>query len=166
MISFRMSSLLFAILAFTYCKSPSATSKHTVSPAAAPTPTLSGLEQAILVEVNRHRQSIGLPALQSNSVLATEAALHSQRMASKKVPFGHNGFEARVSRIRTRLGPLSGSGENVAYGQLTAREVVKVWLNSPPHRKNIEGHYNLTGIGVSRNRQGIIYFTQIFTQKS
>lgn len=148
----------------TYCKSPSATSTHAVSPSA--TSSLTSLEQDILVEVNRHRKAIGLPPLRSNPVLATEASLHSQRMASRKVPFGHAGFEARISRIKSRLGSVSGSGENVAYGQLSAREVVRVWLNSPPHRKNIEGHYNLTGIGVSRNRQGIIYFTQIFTQKS
>lgn len=166
MVSFRFCSLLVCILAFMDCKSPSKTPAHAPAPVTASTANLANLEQAILVEVNRHRQAMGLPSLQSNPVLATEAALHSQRMASKKVPFGHNGFEARVSRIKSRLGSISGSGENVAYGQLTAREVVKVWLNSAPHRKNIEGHYNLTGIGVSRNRQGIIYFTQIFTQKS
>lgn len=162
--SVRYFWLLGIILACTYCKSPSVGSTQTVSSSAAT--NLTSLEQQILVEVNRHRKAIGLPLLQSNPVLATEASLHSQRMASRKVPFGHAGFETRVSRIKNRLGSVSGSGENVAYGQLSAREVVKVWLNSPPHRKNIEGHYNLTGIGVSRNRQGIIYFTQIFTQKS
>lgn len=162
--SIRYFWLLGLMFACTYCKSPSATSTHVVSPSAST--NLTSLEQDILVEVNRHRKAIGLPPLRSNPVLATEASLHSQRMASRKVPFGHAGFETRVSRIKNRLGSVSGSGENVAYGQLSAREVVKVWLNSPPHRKNIEGHYNLTGIGVSRNRQGIIYFTQIFTQKS
>jgi uncharacterized protein YkwD len=32
----------------------------------------------------------------------------------------------------------------------------------PGHRKNIEGPYEVTGIGVARNAQGEVYFTQIF----
>ncbi len=36
------------------------------------------------------------------------------------------------------------------------------WLRSPGHRENIEGAYDLTGIGVARSRQGVYYFTQLF----
>ena len=52
--------------------------------------------------------------------------------------------------------------ENVAYGAETAEEVVRMWLKSPGHKKNIEGKYNYTGIGIARGRNGQLYYTQLF----
>jgi uncharacterized protein YkwD len=153
------------LILFAGCKSP-AKSTGTNTKTSSSAIKLSSLESEILAEVNRHRKSIGLNALQANSVIGTEAALHSQHMASRQVSFGHDGFEGRISRINKRLGGITSSAENVAYGKMTAHEVVQGWLKSPPHKKNMEGKYNLTGIGVSRNSQGIIYYTQIFSQKS
>jgi uncharacterized protein YkwD len=40
-----------------------------------------------------------------------------------------------------------------------------MWLNSPGHRKNIEGPYNLTGIAMAKAKDGTMYFTQIFINK-
>lgn len=127
--------------------------------------SLSSIEASILQEVNRHRASKGLSPLVANSILDTEASLHSQQMASGQVSFGHSGYEARMARIDKRMGGAGANAENVAYGKMTAREVVQSWLRSPPHKKNIEGPYHSSGIGISRNGQGVIYFTQIFTQK-
>jgi len=39
---------------------------------------------------------------------------------------------------------------------------VRGWLESRAHRENIDGSYNLTGIGVARNAAGEVFFTQIF----
>lgn len=156
---------LFGLVLFTACKtSPVSAVKRTGATSSASS-SLASMEASILAEVNRHRKSKGLPALQSNSFIETEASLHSQRMASRQVAFGHGGYETRVSRLTKRLGGISASAENVAYGSMNAREVVQGWLKSPPHRKNIEGRYNLTGIGVSRNSRGVIFFTQLFLLK-
>jgi uncharacterized protein YkwD len=62
------------------------------------------------------------------------------------------------------MGPITVVAENVASGQMSAREVVDGWLNSPGHRRNIEGNFKLTGIGLARGSRGMIYFTQIFTR--
>ena len=35
-------------------------------------------------------------------------------------------------------------------------------LYSPGHRKNMEGQFNLTGIGCARGKDGVFYFTQLF----
>lgn len=123
------------------------------------------LEQAILSEVNDYRKKKGLAPLRSNAVVATEASLHSQAMARKQVAFGHGGYGGRVKRISSRLEGLVGSAENVAVGTMSAAEVVKRWINSPTHRKNIEGPYNLTGIGVSKDVTGRFYYTQLFIRK-
>ena len=39
---------------------------------------------------------------------------------------------------------------------------MKPGLASPAHRENLEGPYDLTGIGVARSRSGEVFFTQFF----
>ena len=116
----------------------------------------------ILDNVNQYRQSKGLSALTLNKVISAEAEKHSQNMASGRVDFGHDGFSSRIQRISTQLGPAKLSAENVALGNLSAKQVVTNWINSPAHRENMEGNYTLTGIGTATNKKGVIYFTQIF----
>lgn len=120
-----------------------------------------GIEEEILDLVNEHRAELNLPPLQLVSVISKAAQQHSEDMADRKVPFGHSGFDARIDKILAKTGGIA-AGENVAYGSRTAIDVVKMWLNSKGHRKNIEGNFNLTGIGVAKNNAGTIYFTQIF----
>jgi len=97
-----------------------------------------------------------------NNVISAEAEKHSQRMASGELPLGHDGFLSRVQNITSQLGSVRESAENVAYGVLSAKEVVSNWISSPGHRQNMEGNFNLTGIGVARNSKGVIYFTELF----
>jgi uncharacterized protein YkwD len=118
----------------------------------------------ILVYVNQYRRSKHLPALQANSFISSVALSHSRNMLSGKTPFGHDGFHDRIDQIRKHLGPLHVAAENVASGPMSAREVVDGWLHSPGHRRNIEGDFRLTGIGLAFGRRGMIYFTQIFTR--
>ncbi|MEB3181224.1 MAG: CAP domain-containing protein, partial [Nostocaceae cyanobacterium] len=125
------------------------------------------LEQAVFSQINQHRQSKGLAPLTLNATVSNQARQHSQNMAGGKVPFGHDGFEQRITTIRKEITVVS-AGENVAFNRGASdpvKQAVTGWLNSPGHRRNIEGNFNLTGIGVSRNSKGEIYFTQIFIRK-
>ncbi len=126
--------------------------------------SFSNIENEILDLVNTHRKSIGLKPLELNNIESSSAANHSYNMASGKISFGHAGFQKRIKTISGQLGNISASAENVAYGTMNAKEVVNVWLQSPEHKKNIEGDYMLTGIGVAKSKKGIIYFTEIFTK--
>ena len=126
---------------------------------------LTNIDERILQLVNEHRKSIGKSELKMIDVASAQAAQHSRDMMNGRTPFGHEEFEKRVDAVKNNVGFINAAGENVAYGQLTADEVVNGWLHSPGHRKNIEGDYNLTGIGVAQNAEGIIYFTQIFVLK-
>jgi uncharacterized protein YkwD len=119
---------------------------------------------AILYYVNLYRKSIGRVPIQPNSFESEVAMQHSIRMAKGLIPFGHEGFPSRIRMIEKQLGPMQSTAENVAMGQMTAREVVDTWLRSPSHRKNIEGNFILSGIGCARNTQGVIYYTEIFTR--
>jgi uncharacterized protein YkwD len=117
----------------------------------------------ILKYVNEYRNSLGLPALKMLRYASQLAARHSNDMAQKKVGFGHTGFDKRVNAIARSLGQNAVAGaENVAYGYLDAKAVVNGWINSPPHRKNMQGNYNLTGIGIAQAKDGTVFFTEIF----
>ena len=122
-------------------------------------------EQSILQLINDYRNSIHLNSLKIMNEVTIQAFNHSKEMAEKKVSFGHDGFDARVENIRKSIGFIYGWAENVAEGQSSAEEVVKDWLQSPGHKKNIEGNYNYTGIGIYKDENGNIYFTQIFIRK-
>jgi uncharacterized protein YkwD len=128
--------------------------------------SLDGMENGILQQVNAYRRKIGKPALQMMDAASTQAEIHSRNMAQQKTAFGHDGFESRISNIRKQSSAtINSAAENVAFGELTAQKVVDGWLHSPGHKKNIEGDYNFTGIGVARDKNGRIYYTQIFLRK-
>ena len=150
------------------------TKKHSVRKKSSDTPSsasatkktaFSSLEAEILIHVNKYRRSKGLSALQMNSVIRTEAEKHSMNMATGRTSFSHSGFSTRVKRISNKLGVVSKSAENVAYGYMSAKQVVNGWLHSPGHKKNIEGKFTLTGIGVAKDRTGTLFFTQVFVTK-
>jgi len=89
----------------------------------------------ILYYINRHRTSIGLPALKILDIASTESYQHSANMAAHRTPFGHGGFEVRLSAISRSLGaPVSARLKMLAFGQLTAQQVVDGWLHSPGHK--------------------------------
>jgi len=120
----------------------------------------------VLRYVNEHRDSMGLAPLQMNNVISQAAEIHSSNMAQKVVPFGHDGFDERIGNLLKELSPANAGAENVADGVTSAREAVNLWLHSPGHRRNIEGNFNLTGIGIASSSDGKIYITQIFIHKS
>lgn len=124
--------------------------------------SIKDMQKQILYYINQHRAAIGLQHLKLMDAANKEAFNHSKKMATRKTPFGHEGFEERIKRISQREGVMGSAAENVAYGRLTAQEVVKGWLNSPGHKKNIEGNYTYTGIGFAKDPTGVIFFTQIF----
>ncbi|MCW3088425.1 MAG: hypothetical protein JWQ78_1811 [Sediminibacterium sp.] len=123
------------------------------------------LDNSILANVNAHRRSMGLQSLQMLPAASSQAYIHSRNMATGRTGFGHDGFSQRIAAIEKTLGRSSASAENVAYGSLSAKGVFDVWLNSPSHRKNMEGNYNLTGIGTYKDSRGTTYFTQIFLRR-
>jgi uncharacterized protein YkwD len=136
----------------------------TPTPPQPPANDIAAIEQNILKKINDHRLSLGKPALALIATISTEVRNHSQNMASGAVPFGHTGFETRVQRIRQTLSCRS-AGENVAanWGYSDPATIaVNGWLNSPGHRANIEGNYQLTGVGVAKDSKGGYYFTQLF----
>jgi uncharacterized protein YkwD len=135
-----------------------------VAPAAAQTaPTATTqLERDAFNRINAYRKTKGLPALVWNEAIAVQARIHSQNMANGRVPFGHDGFAARIAATKV---PYSGAAENVAWNMgytEPAKQAAEGWFKSPGHETNIRGNYGLSAVGVARNAQGKVYFTQLF----
>lgn len=118
--------------------------------------------QLVLKYVNEVRAKHHLGPLKMNALMSQEAYRHSIAMSTHQIPFGHIGFDKRIKTLYRDIPKANGGSENVAAGKWNARQVVDGWMNSPGHRRNILGHYHLTGIGISRDKQGRIYYTQLF----
>lgn len=119
-------------------------------------------QQEVLAAVNKYRIKHGLQKLKLVEAISKEAIKHSEQMASRSIEFSHKDFDKRVQNIRSQIPNVWGSAENIAYFKLQPAEVVAKWLTSQGHKKNIEGRYTLTGIGVAKDAKGFLYYTQIF----
>jgi uncharacterized protein YkwD len=133
-----------------------------VPPTPPPAPSPTAYDDEILQLINNHRLSIGKPALAKSQVIWEQANGHSRNMASGTVPFGHDGFDARVAAIRSALGSGGSAAENVAMGYGSAAAVVNGWLGSAGHRANIEGNSTRTGISAVKSGGGTWYYTLMF----
>ncbi|CAG7857100.1 hypothetical protein MCAMS1_01821 [biofilm metagenome] len=130
-------------------------------------PTTAALEKSVLQKINAYRVARKLPSLPLNTTISNVARTHSLNMASGKIPFGHQGFQARVQTLAKTF-TFRAAAENVAMNQGysdPAATAVNGWLKSTGHRNNIIGNYNLTGIGVAKNAKGQYFFTQVFWRR-
>jgi uncharacterized protein YkwD len=116
------------------------------------------VEAATLCLLNAERTSRGLVALRINGRLGNAALAHSTDMVANHY-FAHEdqsggGPEDRIARAGylPRYGPWV-IGENIAWGTdylATPREIVRAWMNSPPHRHNIlYSDFRQIGIGLA-----------------
>lgn len=121
----------------------------------------STIEEEIFTLVNEYRFERGLRLLVLEENASLLALQHSQNMADGSVDFGHDGFEERADTLFEETG-ANGAGENVAWGQRSADEVMESWINSEGHRENIEGDFTHIGIGVANDAEGVPFYTQIF----
>ncbi|MCK7554557.1 CAP domain-containing protein [Chitinophaga sedimenti] len=127
-------------------------------------PLTRGVWKKTFFYTNKYRKSKGPAPLELSETVSVQAREHSRDMAKGRTGFGHRGFEERIDDISKKMGSVKGAAENVAYGTLDAEAVVKGWINSPGHRKNLEGNYNVIGIGTA-DKGRITFFTQIFINK-
>jgi uncharacterized protein YkwD len=131
-----------------------------------PSPGLAGLEREVARVVDAHRRSRGLPVLAWSDAAAALSREHSRRMAKGSVGFGHAGFERRARTLGEQM-PLASAAENISrHTGRSDDEVAEValagWLASKVHRRNLEGPFQLAGVGAARAADGTVYLTQLF----
>ena len=125
---------------------------------------VAALEQKVHELVNDHRAAMGLEPLHYSEDIAIVARRHSRDMATGYVGMGHEGAETRGHSL-TKVITFTQFAENVGTNNREASSApataVAGWLNSSGHRANIEGKFDLTGIGIAHNGT-TFFFTQIF----
>ncbi|MEM1256346.1 MAG: CAP domain-containing protein [Cyanobacteria bacterium P01_H01_bin.21] len=119
----------------------------------------------VLRFANYLRQRRGKHPLRLDSRLTKAAQVHSEDMARHKT-ISHIGSDGSSFGIRIRRTGYRyrTAAENVAIGQKSSREVVKAWMQSPGHRRNIlSSKYTEIGIGIVYAPKGP-YWTQVFAR--
>jgi len=122
------------------------------------------LKTTILEDLNMARINKGLLPLKPDKRLMATAQQHAEFM-NKKQALSHSGAKlltlhpgvsksAQASdfadRIRATGYLFSIAAENIALGSVDAAGLVRLWMNSPPHRDNIlNARVTDMGIGFS-----------------
>jgi uncharacterized protein YkwD len=123
-------------------------------------PRTPGPELDVLARTNVQRALAGCGALRFDGRLAAAARAHSADMVNRHY-FEHDSPDGDTPADRTAAaGYPDYGGENIAYGQTSAAEVMSDWMGSPGHRANILD-CDFKAVGVGLDPRGM-YWTQDF----
>jgi len=146
---------------------PSATSTPSV-PSTPSTPSgstdITSLENEVVRLVNVERAKAGVPAIVQNSEVGRVARIKSEDFVKNNY-FSHTSptYGSPFDMLKSFGITFTAAGENIASGQKTAADVMNSWMNSSGHRANIlNSTYNKIGVGVAKDSDGSLYWTQMF----
>ncbi|WP_211370283.1 CAP domain-containing protein [Nonomuraea turkmeniaca] len=109
---------------------------------------------------NAQRAKAGCRPLKHDAELRRAAYGHSRDMVAKDY-FDHTSPSGKDAGDRIKaagFSPVSSWGENIAAGQRTAAAVMKDWMSSSGHKRNIlDCSYTHIGVGYASS-----YWTQVF----
>ena len=123
---------------------------------------LSYAEQIVKL-VNAERAKEGLPAVQLDAQITAAANIRAREIVQQFAHTRPNGSSFYTVLKENGISYM-GCGENIAYGQRTAEEVMNGWMNSSGHRANIMNkNYKNIGVGYYQDARGVKYWVQLFT---
>jgi uncharacterized protein YkwD len=105
-------------------------------------------ERAVVMLINSFRARNGEPALLVGPALSRAAQAHSTDMARRGY-FDHGAFATRLRSFGVHAPYV---GENIAAGSrpLTPSTIVRMWIQSPPHRENLlDRSFRRIGVGAA-----------------
>lgn len=121
----------------------------------------------VLNLVNKERKANGLKPLTLNKELSNVANIKSRDMIEKGY-FDHTSptYGSPFDMMKKFNISYNTAGENIAMGQKTPSEVMNSWMNSSGHRANIlNSTYTELGVGIQKDSNGTIYWTQMFISR-
>ena len=117
-----------------------------------------GYERRIVTLVNVARADAALRSVAVSPCADSYADSWSTQMAATGSFTHRRALGTLLSRCQA-----SSVAENIAYGNVTADEMMSLWMDSPGHRANIlRPSFTHIGVGASRTAQGRVYGTQNF----
>ena len=154
----RARSLLVTVLATATISGLTGTTNAHAYVAAAPVGSTASVAYVnrIFVLVNAQRAAHGLRPVLMSPCATRYAAPWTTHMAATN-QLVHQSL-APILRC-----PARAAGENIAYGNVTADQMMNMWMNSAGHRANIlNPKFNRLGIGAVRTTSGRWWATQDF----
>ncbi|OMP66758.1 CAP domain-containing protein [Domibacillus epiphyticus] len=124
--------------------------------------SVSAFEQQVFELVNQERAKQGVKPLQLDTKLSDVARAKSKDMKDKGY-FSHQSptYGSPFDMMKQFGITYKTAGENIAKGQQTPEEVMKAWMNSDGHRKNIlSADFTHIGVGYVDG-----HWTQMFIGK-
>lgn len=115
--------------------------------------------------VNEERMQYGVPPVTLNNTLNACARRHNADLAFLQRRLSHTGVDgAKLSDRLHRCGyAFRYASENVARGQGDPRHVIRSWMRSPGHRRNLLNYKaKQMGVHVGRGKDGRLYWAQLF----
>ena len=143
--------------------STTAASRSTAAPTKPPADgSLSGYADAVVKLVNQERAKAGLKSLSVNQAAAAAANVRAREIEGAFSHTRPNGSSFSTA-LKEQGASYRAAGENIAYGQRSAEQVMEGWMNSSGHRANIlNAEYTAIGVGVYRSASGTLHWVQLF----
>ena len=118
---------------------------------------------ALIEAHNRERAVEELGPLRDNPKLEAAALAHARDMALHE-KMTHEGSDGSTpaQRVERQDYHYLGLAENVAYAAKTIPEVIRLWMESPPHKKNILGDFTEVGVACVKAEDGTPYWAVNF----
>jgi uncharacterized protein YkwD len=112
---------------------------------------------------NRLRAEAKLPPLAISSKLTAAAERHARDMAAHE-KMAHTGSDrsSAIDRIKAEQYPYRRAGENIAAGRFNTERLMKGWVDSPHHKKNILGSFSQIGVACATGESGKRYWCVTF----
>ncbi|SIN77905.1 Uncharacterized conserved protein YkwD, contains CAP (CSP/antigen 5/PR1) domain [Singulisphaera sp. GP187] len=118
---------------------------------------------ALVAAHNREREVNHLGPLTANPKLEAAALAHARDMAIHE-KMTHEGTDGSTpqQRIERQEYHYLGLAENVAAGARSVPEVMRLWMRSPPHKKNILGDFTEVGFALVKGEDGTPFWSAEF----
>lgn len=139
------------------------TTRSTAAPTKPPADgSLSGYADAVAKLVNQERAKAGLKSLSVNQAAAAAANVRAREIEGAFSHTRPNGSSFSTA-LKEQGAAYRAAGENIAYGQRSAEQVMEGWMNSSGHRANIlNAQYTAIGVGVYRGASRTLHWVQLF----
>lgn len=111
--------------------------------------------------VNQVREQYNRTPLQFSKELSFLAGEHAINMSTKKVPYGHDGFDDRLKQTPLALS-FSENIAEISGSQDPAQDIVVNWLSRSSSFSRILSEFTHTGIGAAESEDSKWYCCQIF----
>ncbi|MDD2238373.1 MAG: SafA/ExsA family spore coat assembly protein [Bacilli bacterium] len=122
------------------------------------------LELEVIRLVNKEREKAGITQLIENDKISNVARTKSKDFINNNY-FSHNSpiYGSPFDMLDSYGIKYTAAAENIASGQRNPTEVMYYWMSSSGHRANIlNSTLNQIGVGVARDNDGNLYWTQMF----